>query len=80
MQACAINAARGLKMLAYIMVKDGELVVIPVDINLRNFTHITVRNRVFKRELLMRKLQYHEINDRRTPVFLLSSTEFEHPE
>lgn len=58
-------------MLAYIMITDGEMEVIPVDVNIKTFTHITIHNRRLSRTLLMQSLHYYSINDIDTPVFLL---------
>lgn len=64
-------------MLAYILIKDGEVDVIPVEVDLRNFTHITIRNRRLDRSLLMKHLKYYSVRGNETAVFMLSQHDFE---
>lgn len=64
-------------MLAYIMLKDGELEVIPVEVDLYTFKFITIRGKVLPRQLLMPKLHFYDINGARTAVFLLSKHDFD---
>lgn len=63
-------------MLAYIMITDGEVQIIPVSIDLKTFTHVTVKNRRLNRSLLMKHLSYCHINDMHVPVFLIPESEF----
>ena len=63
-------------MLCYLMVVDGEALVIPLSVDLKTFTHVTVRNRRLGRDLLMKHLHFHTINGVRVPVFMLSEAEF----
>lgn len=64
-------------MLAYIMIKDGQLEVIPVDVDVKNMTYIVVKNRRLGRKLLYKHLEYHIVNGRETPVFILPRAEFD---
>lgn len=63
-------------MLCYLMIVDGEMAIIPLSVDLKTFTHITVRNKRFSRSLLMQKLHHHTINGIAVPVFILSEAEF----
>jgi hypothetical protein len=62
-------------MLCYLMIVDGEMSIIPLSVDLKTFTHVTVRNRRLGRSLLLKKLHYHTINGIDTPVFILSEAE-----
>lgn len=63
-------------MLAYIMVTDGEMQVIPVDVDLKTFTHITVKSRRLGRSLLLNRVHYCLVHDMTVPVFILTEDEF----
>lgn len=63
-------------MLAYIMITDGELRVIPIDIDLPKFTHVTVNNRRLSRSLLMKHVSYCLFKDLEVPVFMISEDDF----
>lgn len=63
-------------MLCYLMIVDGEMSIIPLSVDLKTFTHVTVRNRRLGKSLLMKRLKYHTINGIQTPVFILSEDEF----
>jgi hypothetical protein len=63
--------------LAYIMLTDGLIEVVPVSVNLHTFTHLTIRNRRLGRKLLMRHLHFVAIRDIETPVFMLPRHEYE---
>lgn len=64
-------------MLAYIMITNGYMEVIPVDVDLQSMTHLTIRGRRLSRDFLFKHLQFHTIKGRETPVFLISRDEFD---
>lgn len=63
-------------MRAYVMIKDGIIEVIPVEVDLEGFTHLNIRNKTLDRSLLLKHLQYWDIDGCSTPVFLLPRDEF----
>lgn len=58
-------------MKVWAMIVDGEFELIPLDVNVRTFTHIIVRGKRIECSPAMTHLHYYNVNGVETAVFVL---------
>jgi hypothetical protein len=74
----AIQCRKDGAMRTYVMITDGEIEVIPLDVDVRNFTYIIISGkRVDRSPSLMKNLHYYNVNGEETAVFMLSRKDLE---